>query len=157
MFPFLSSSSVPLPSSPIFIFVQWTTKPPFPWHNAKPKKNKPTPTISSVMGVGMMDALRRSNGKPSTIRTIIINHMLSTNPHQLMTLVQIQLRHCWLIPPILLHPTAVTLSSNVRRRHCRRALTAVDLKPFVRSNERCVCPIRLYPTPLRRPIIRVPN
>lgn len=113
-------------------------------------------TNPSPMAVGVMDALSRSNREPSVVRTIVIYHVLSPNPQQLMALVQIQLRHRWFVPPILLLPIAAALPSNVRRRHRRRALAPIDLETLVRGYEWRVGPIRLNPTALRRPIIGVP-
>lgn len=121
----------------------------------KNKQTNPKPNPSSLM-VGVMNALSRSNWEPTAIRTIVINHMLSSNPKQLMALMQIQLWHCWLIPPILLLSIAAALPSNLRRRYRRWALAAVDLKPFVRRYEGCVRPICLHPTTLRGPVIGVP-
>ena len=114
------------------------------------------PFLPSPMAVGVMNALSRSNRKPRTVRTIVIHHMPSPNPNQLMALVQIQLRHCRLVPPILLLPIAATLPSNIRRRNRRWTLAAVDLKAFVWCYERRMGPICLHPTTLRCPIIGVP-
>lgn len=106
----------------------------------------------------MVDTFNRRNGKSSSISTIIINHMVGSNPQQLMALMHIQLRKHRLVPPKLLTAVSCTATSDaVGGTGGGWAVTGVDLEAFVRGKKRRVGPIRFNSTALSGPIVSVPN
>lgn len=107
--------------------------------------------------VRVMNTLSRYNGEPSSVGAIIINHMVSPNPHELVALVQVQFGQRWFVPPILLILAAATVLSTICWRHRHGARARVDLEVLVGGNEGCVAPICLHTTTLRGPIVRVPD
>jgi len=103
-----------------------------------------------------METLSRCDREPSSVGAVVIDHMVSPNPHKLVALMQVQFRHCGFVPPILLILTAVTFVGRTSWRHRHRTLTGVDFKVLVGRKERCVAPICLHATTLCGPVICVP-
>lgn len=105
-----------------------------------------------------MLALHRRNRESSGIGAIIVHHMVSPNPYELVALVHAQLRHRRLVPPEPLLVTTATLASIIRGGVGvgGGAFTRVDLEAGVGRNERRVAPVGLNAPPLRGPIVGVP-
>lgn len=104
----------------------------------------------------MMDTLGRCDRKPSSVGAVVIDHMVSPNPHKLVALVQVQFRQCGFVPPILLILTAVTFVGRSSWCDWHRTLAGVDLEVLVGDKEGCVTPICLHATTLCGPVICVP-
>ncbi|GER53254.1 PR domain zinc finger protein 16 [Striga asiatica] len=107
--------------------------------------------------VTMVLTLNWGYREPSLVRAVIINHMVRPNPHQLVALVQAQLRHNRLVPPEPAGPTATAPFDIVSSSNRIWTLTAVDLKALVRGHERGMGPIGLDKPTLCGPIVGIPN
>jgi len=60
-----------------------------------------------------MDTLSRCDREASGVGAVVIDHMVSPNPHKLVALVQVQFRHGGFVPPILLILTAATFLGGI--------------------------------------------
>lgn len=104
----------------------------------------------------MVLTLHRNGREPSSVRAIVIDHVFSPNPLELVALVQIELRQCGLIPPIPLLSTAIAFLCIVGCSQRHGAFTGINFKVPVRSEKRCMGPIRLDPTALCGPVVCIP-
>lgn len=130
-----------------------------------PRSNPHDPTIPTTKQllmtlaawqVAVMHTLLRSHRKPVSISAIIIDQVISPNPHQLMTLMHIKLRHNWLIPPVPLLGATATPLHVINSRSRNRTLAGIDLEPFVGSYKWRVGPVSLDPSSLGGPVICIP-
>lgn len=85
--------------------------------------------------VAVVNTFNRRNCKSGSISTIIINHMVGSNPQQLMALMQIQLGKHWLVPPELLAAVAAAAAAMSGAVGGGGALAGVDLEALVRGDE----------------------
>lgn len=101
--------------------------------------------------------LHRRRREPRHIGAVIIHHMISPHPQQLVALMKIQLRQGRLVPPVPLLAAAAAPLHVVGRRHRVGALAAIDFEPPVRRDEGRVRPVGLHSASLRGPIVGVPD
>jgi len=125
-------------------------------YNARLNPNFP-PHLVMISLVLVVLALNRSNREPSSIRAIVVNHMVRPDPNQLMTLVHIQLGHNRLVPPVPLLPITAAPPSILDSCNSCWTRTTVNLKSLIGCYKGRVWPISLNKPTLRSPIIRIPN
>ena len=109
-----------------------------------------------LMLVVMVLALQRSHREPSRITTIIIYHMFSPNPQQLVALMQTQLSQSRLIPPELLFRTTTALLQHVSCIHRGLTLATINFKIRVRRYKWRMGPVCLDTASLSGPVICIP-
>lgn len=119
--------------------------------------NNTRTTRAHTRSMAVVLALHGCGGEPRRVGAIIIHHMISPHPHQLVALVEVELRHGGPVPPIPPLGTAAAPLHVIRSRYHLGALARVDLEPFVRGYKGCMRPICLHPAPLSCPIISIPN
>lgn len=93
--------------------------------------------------------------EPRSISAVVIDHVVGSNPQELVALVNVQLGQCRLIPPELVASILATLD-NIIRCDCDWALTGIDVEPSVGCYEGRMAPISLHPATLSGPVVRIP-
>lgn len=101
--------------------------------------------------------LQRRRRKPRGVGAVIIDHMVSLHPQQLVALVEVELGQRGLVPPVALLSAAAAALHVVGGGDCVGALAAIDFESSVWRDEWCVRPIGLHSASLRGPVISIPN
>lgn len=117
---------------------------------------RPAGRLGAAVLVAVVLALHRCHRESSGVDAIIVDHMVSPNPYELVALVNAQLRHRGLVPPEPLLAATAALAGEIRGGDGGGAFTGVDLEAGVGGDERSVAPIGLDSAALRGPIVGVP-
>lgn len=81
--------------------------------------------------VAVVHALGGNSWEPRRVSAIVIDEVIGSNPHELVALVHIELRQCWLIPPEPFLTTAAAFFGIIGTCNRRWALTCINFKALV--------------------------
>lgn len=101
-------------------------------------------------------ALGRGDREPGLVHAVVVDHVVGPDPLELVVLVEAQLGHRGLVPPVPLLPTAAAPLGVVGRCHGHRALACVNVEVAVGRDEGRVGPVGLDAAALRGPVVGVP-